>query len=281
MARSKFSNYLIKNAANPRTALQLYTLARRGTNSGLNPGAAELYCIKHQGRRLQVALRANSTDIGTFSECFHERIYSFPEIFQPKVVVDIGANIGMASLYLSLSYPTARIYSFEPSSENLVLLNLNLRGNHCENTTVLPYGLGGGDATLPLYQPEVGGFWGYSIYASEGSALVETVQIRSAKSAFSELELKEIDLMKIDCEGAEVDLIFSLDSDYLSRIRVMIGELHPEVSNAYRLLNLLNETHFIDIRKGYGDQCMHFIAICRCDENQQLRQQFGIPEFVS
>jgi len=280
MLKSKFSAFLIKNLVDIKSALYFYNLARSGIDKKSKPGDLKIFSIKNRERLLKIALRANTTDIGTFAEVFHQKIYNLPEIFQPKIIIDIVANIGMASLFLSVKYPHSRIYSFEPSSENLKCLNKNLHINLCENVLVLPYGLGGGDALLPLYQSEEGGFWGCSVYEGKGSTLVESVQIRSAQSAFRELGLEEIDLMKIDCEGAEVDLLKSLNSDRRSKIRVMIGELHPEVSNSYAFLKLLNETHFVDCKKGYGDKCIHFVAVSREETLDDLRQQLGIPYFV-
>jgi FkbM family methyltransferase len=276
----KFWKFAFEHTNRVKDAIRLIQFARAGCNDGPTHQSEE-FRIKYSGRDLMISLRRGTTDIGTFAEVFHEEIYLFPELFKPKVIIDIGANIGIASLYFSLTYPESQIYSFEPSTENIKSFNKNIAENNRNNVTLMPYGLGGEDAELPLYQPNEGAFWGCSIYGSDLSKLVETVKIRSALSAFNELNIGDIDLLKIDCEGAEVDLLKSLGRENLSKIKVLIGELHPEVSNSYEALLLLSETHFVDCRKGYGDKCMHFIAVSRDLAFQELRQELRIPLFVN
>src|SRR4051812_21704771 len=43
-----------------------------------------------------------------------KREYQRPEIANPRVILDLGANIGAASIWLSSLFPGATIYSFEP-----------------------------------------------------------------------------------------------------------------------------------------------------------------------
>ncbi len=49
-----------------------------------------------------------------------------PFVSGVKTVLDIGANVGAASVYLSMSYPAARVYAFEPGSDALSLLQKNV-----------------------------------------------------------------------------------------------------------------------------------------------------------
>ena len=45
----------------------------------------------------------------------------------PEIIVDVGANIGAASAFFSISYPKAQIYSFEPTRMNYSLLKKNMK----------------------------------------------------------------------------------------------------------------------------------------------------------
>ncbi len=62
-----------------------------------------------------------------------------PFVSGVKTVLDIGANVGAASVYLAMSYPDARIYAFEPGSDALSLLQKNVAP--LRNVTVFPFGL--------------------------------------------------------------------------------------------------------------------------------------------
>ena len=53
--------------------------------------------------------------------------YYIPGPVNPAVILDIGANIGVAALYFKRRYPEAKIYCFEPFTENIELLKENLR----------------------------------------------------------------------------------------------------------------------------------------------------------
>ena len=48
--------------------------------------------------------------------------YYFPEELKPKVIFDIGGNIGITSVYLASLFPEAQIYTFEPLKENFEIL---------------------------------------------------------------------------------------------------------------------------------------------------------------
>src|SRR5579863_6633916 len=72
-----------------------------------------------------VALRPDTTDMKCFVKVFVDEEYKTPFSIKPKVIVDAGANIGMATLYYSQTYPEARILSIEPESSNFNMLKKN------------------------------------------------------------------------------------------------------------------------------------------------------------
>ena len=72
-----------------------------------------------------------------------------PFVLGVKTVLDIGANVGAASVYLATSYPDAKIYAFEPGSDALSLLKKNVEP--LRNVTVFPFGLFSCDRTLSLF----------------------------------------------------------------------------------------------------------------------------------
>ena len=80
------------------------------------------------GRKLTVHARDNSLDVGTFEEFFSSRYTIIPHglpLLEPKVIYDIGANIGVASLYFACRYPGARLFGFEPVPDNFEVCQRN------------------------------------------------------------------------------------------------------------------------------------------------------------
>lgn len=153
--------------------------------------------------------------------------YPVPDDLQPRVILDIGANIGAVSLALASQFPDARLYSFEPFPANFELLQHNLSGY--PNAQQLPYGLGC-ETTEAVYTqcPDPknfggGGFFGGGPNADERRV---TLPVMAVREAFDQLGITQVDLIKIDVEGAEYDVMTSMPVEVLSGVRRIVGELH-------------------------------------------------------
>jgi len=160
--------------------------------------------------------------------------YHVPPEVTPSVILDIGANIGITSIWLAKKFPSARIYAFEPLQENFSLLSKNT--SPYPNITILNYGLGDRDGTFDFYENEdAANKGGGSIYKMEsdesrhGTSTGSTstsINIREASSALKENKIDQIDILKIDTEGAEYDILTSMPQHLLSSTKWIMGELH-------------------------------------------------------
>ena len=56
--------------------------------------------------------------------------YTYPvlENFNPKLILDVGANVGATSMFFAINYPKAKIFSFEPTEMNFRWLQKNTEG---------------------------------------------------------------------------------------------------------------------------------------------------------
>jgi FkbM family methyltransferase len=177
------------------------------TRSGLY--CATLYC---------------SDDIQTLSEVFCRRDYQSKS--GTKVIVDIGANIGLSTAYLLCEHPDARSYVYEPVPMNITKLRTNVsvfssrvRINECA--------VGTSSGTI-LFSTEVTGRYGAikSTLTDGEDYRTISVEVRDVNEIISEIldENGHIDLMKIDIEGLEQEVIRSIDSKYYSRIHKITYE---------------------------------------------------------
>ena len=77
-----------------------------------------------------VYYRTSSSDMsliyGILLKSKHRSEYYFAEKIQPKVILDIGGNVGITSVYLASIFPNATIYTFEPLLENFKILQKNI-----------------------------------------------------------------------------------------------------------------------------------------------------------
>jgi len=182
------------------------------------------YVIFETKNNLKIKIRVNSTDLMALTHVWLIEEYSSPgfEINENDLIIDIGAHIGLFSLFSSQYCKNGKILSFEPIKENYELLVENLRLNNIKN--VYPFNKAvsenNSDVTIFLNKDESG----HSMYSSEG----ERIQVKSTslKMIFEENKLDKCDFLKLDCEGAEYSIIDSLSEEYFDKIEKMIIEYH-------------------------------------------------------
>ena len=184
--------------------------------------------------------------------------YNVPANLRPRVILDIGANIGAASNYFAREFPSARIFSFEPVPDNYALL--------VENTTSLPgvstypVALGARDAQMEINPAtDSRNRGGFSLYESSlAGATPIKVDVRHAGRFLREQGIARVDLIKIDTEGAEFDVLTSLDAEFLSGVSWIVGELHGV--RDFELLDFLSKRFDIDVRRSLGKRYFMFNA---------------------
>lgn len=185
--------------------------------------------------------------------------YAFPAELDPHVVLDIGANIGVASVFLAHSFPRARIYAFEPAPVNVELLRLNAAA--CPGITVLPIALGATDKEVEMYfSDSLGNYGGFSL-STRGSDVNRKIRVRqrNVQAFLDELGVDQVDLIKIDTEGAEYDILTALREDVLARVACITGELHGQ--RDFELLAYLSRWFDIGAKKTLGKRLFTFMAV--------------------
>ena len=77
--------------------------------------------------------------------------YTYPvvENFHPKLILDVGANVGATSMFFAINYPNARIFSFEPTEMNFRWLQKNTES--FKNITRIKKGAYFKDTTAKIY----------------------------------------------------------------------------------------------------------------------------------
>jgi len=133
------------------------------------------------------------------------------------VILDIGAHIGMASVYFS-QIKGARIFSFEPCSKNYECLVKNIKGL---NVKTFNYG-------VTAFNCEHRNFGSETLYCKHrGLPVQEIIKTRNMEWVFKTCNLDHVDLMKIDVEGAEYEIFMTSSFAKVSnKIDFIIGESH-------------------------------------------------------
>lgn len=178
-----------------------------------------------------------------------------------KVVLDIGANIGIASLYFASIFPNATVHAFEPEPGNCEVLRANAQ--QVPRVQVHPFALGAEDGELELFDSDDrANLGGYSAHAlGVNPARSKSVPQRHAGRALSALGIAAIDVLKIDTEGSEWEILTAIEPALLGTARVIMGELHGR--RDFELLAYLQPQFRIGARKQLKTRLFNFVALNR------------------
>lgn len=171
-----------------------------------------------------VSVRLRTSDLWTFDKIFADREYDLPLPGNPRTIIDAGAHIGLASVYLANRFPDARIIALEPEASNFDLLQKNTAPypniepvraalwSECSRLQVVDRGQGS---------------WAYQTLRSTppGAKAVGTVDAINLQQVLDDRSLSGADILKIDVEGAEKE-IFDYASSWIARVHTVVAELH-------------------------------------------------------
>jgi FkbM family methyltransferase len=178
-------------------------------------------------------------------EVFINGVYNFKSK-EDFVFIDIGMNVGITSLYFSVKKNVKKIYAFEPFTPTFDQACLNIKQNKKEAIIqCFNFGLSDEDKTLSLdYDPKHKGNMGKNGIPSHLQLIGN--EVRSEKIILKNIEevfKKILDedsthriVCKIDCEGAEYEIISKLStSNLLKKIDVLFLEWHFKGPDAITL----------------------------------------------
>lgn len=132
-----------------------------------------------------------------------------PFVDDVRVIFDIGANCGAATRYLAHHHPTASIHAFEPAQGPRRHLERNVA--HLDGVHVHPVALGPADAEVPLYLGLHDDITASTTYREGVNVEAsELVQVRDTSAWLAEHGIDRIDIVKLDVEGAEVEILRGL-----------------------------------------------------------------------
>lgn len=144
-----------------------------------------------------------------FDEVFIDKFYDKNLNSKKPLIVDVGGNQGYFTLRFRQLYPQATLYTFEPDPTNFERLNRNVKESSPGNIHAFMMGMGQNTRTekLFLHPTNLGG---HSIVQESEDQPFEEIRIIGIEEAFETHQWKEVDLLKLDCEGAEYEIIMAL-----------------------------------------------------------------------
>jgi FkbM family methyltransferase len=162
------------------------------------------------------------------SEVFFQGEYRFEAATDAPLILDCGANIGMATLFFKYLYPNARIKAFEAEPMTAAVLQENVSANRLTNISVHNLMLADSEGERAFYTDER---QEGTLKASFDPARVSnSKQVLIQAARLSSFIDGPVDLLKLDVEGAEFEVLADLRrSGKLSMVRQMIIEYHHKI----------------------------------------------------
>lgn len=169
--------------------------------------------------------------------------------------IDVGANKGdHAFLVGQLTGDNGKVIAVEPLPDNHHWLKKSLAKNDFDNIELVEAALSDEDGQATFEHGEFSG-WG-KMLADDGEAEKETIQVRKAAldSLVSELDLEQVDAIKIDVEGAETEVVRGARKT-IERFRPMIWlEIHAGRADVDWLSDFFTEQDYRITRLSTGEE---------------------------
>ena len=243
-----------------------------------------------------------------YEEIFEQKVYDGEgmRVEAGEVVMDIGANIGMYSLYVGMKEKGVRIYAFEPIKEVSEVLRMNLEMNGIE-AKVYECGISnrGGEKEMDYY-PEMtvlSGSYGekeadkevvrsYERSRGEGrewreGELEEVLEeklrsekrrceMRRVSEVIREEGIERIGMMKIDVQKSEMEVLEGIEEEEWEKIRQIIVEVH-EIEGRVRKVEekLRSKGYEVKVRQEKGLESSRQYSIYAVREGGVERQDKG------
>lgn len=173
-------------------------------------------------------------------EIFLRQMYKFPTRNESPLIIDAGANIGIATIFFKTLYPKAKVIAFEPDTAIYDILVKNVLAFKLSDVQCVNKGLWNksGFVSFNHEGADSGRISGFSSVADNGS----TIEVESLRQYLQ----VPVDFLKVDIEGAEVEVLDNV-KDLLGNVRTIFVEYHSfdcSGSRLFLLIEILRDAGF-------------------------------------
>jgi len=184
-----------------------------------------LTSTKLMGKKLFIPDSASF--LSMYKEIIEKEIYKFYTTSKNPYIIDCGANIGLSIIYFKKIFPNARIVAFEPDKKIFNLLKKNIQSFNLKNIKLIQKGVWSKKSTMNFYSE-----------GADAGRIVTNTHINNTNKIYTiklnDFLNKIVDFLKIDIEGAEVDVLEN-SKDKLSNVKNLFVEYHSFTNQKQRL----------------------------------------------
>ena len=168
----------------------------------------------------------DKSDSVAFFENFFLKV-NFPtkknEVNDDDVIIDVGAHIGCFTIDVAKKARKGKIIALEPTKKSYELLKENIKINNFQNIIADNLGIWKKTDIISLYTNENDSI-GNNLFKKTNQ--IEEINVISLSECIEKYDIEKIDFLKMDCEGAEFEIILGLTDETLKKIKKMSIEVH-------------------------------------------------------
>jgi FkbM family methyltransferase len=221
-----------------------------------------------------VHYRFNRGDLQSLREVMLEDVYACHLPFEPRTVLDLGANIGLASVWFAKRIHSAPagsgpmlLLAVEPVPGNAAVAEMNFRSNHIPGEVIRA--AVGQQSREAWFETRMESNLGHLVQekGAANSGRVPVIGVRELLSRFPE---GRVDLVKMDIEGGEEELL-GRDVGWLERVQALIVEWHDDRTDSRPLIRNVEAAGFRHQRINAARQD-NLSLFCRGEADDSHRQ---------
>lgn len=187
----------------------------------------ELLAVTPSHSSPPIYLRRGTSDIDNLAQIYIKKEYGFLPL-KPRTMLDLGGYIGLASCYISMTYPETKIFLVEPDPDNYALALLNTRPY--PNIQCLNAGAWSRSCRLAI-AGKVGGDWGTMVRElGDDERNDVAIQAWTVSELMTAAGFDTVDFLKVDIEGSEKAIFAESGSaQWIDRCNMISCELHDRM----------------------------------------------------
>jgi FkbM family methyltransferase len=174
---------------------------------------------------LKFIIRCKSGDRGAVSQIIMSNLYF--EYYAPQksdIVIDVGSNIGEFTIPAASMCSNGLVYAIEPIEESFKLFNRNIKENELKNVIGFYGALAGRDGFRDFLVTPTRVTT--SMIFHQGKGEFRRVAVISLRTFLDKHNITKVDLLKMNCEGAEFEILMNSSKEVLRKINRIVLEFH-------------------------------------------------------
>ncbi len=192
--------------------------------------------------------REGTTDLRVIDEVWSNHPYTPAgfEINRKDIVLDIGAHVGSFTVMAAKLASEGKVVAYEPNPSVYQILKMNVEANALTNVSTYSKAISRNNGKAKLYLNAIDAGSSHIHHRSHIDWVKPTIEVETItlEEAFKADNIQRVDFLKMDCEGAEWDILES-SKNILDKIGKMSLEFHEERGhNTQQLTKLLQDAEF-------------------------------------